>query len=143
MNRIQKVSWFVVICFAVAGSLSLAAVTVGLFLVGMPKALLGFCFMGLTGLAGLANIVIKKDKGEIVTDERDRAIHAKSSWGGFAASYLVMGIACMVPFFAFGPDRMIRVAWLPNIFMAGALTFYLVYSVAILVQYGKGEQNNE
>ena len=143
MNRIQKISWVVVICFAVAMSISLVAVGVLWGVFGMPKALLGFCFMGLFGISGLAQLFIRKDKGEIAADERDRAIHMKSSWAGFGASYLVMGAACMIPFFVLGPEYMVRVAVLPNVFMVGGLTFYLVYSVTILVQYGKGGESNE
>jgi hypothetical protein len=141
MNRIQKISWFFVINISLAFVISLVAVGLMYLRYGMPKALVGFCFMGLAGIAGLSPLFFKEDKGAVVRDERDRQIHIKSGQIGFACSYLVMGLACMLPFLILGPKITISIGWLPNIFMAGGITLFFAYSLAILVQYGRDASN--
>jgi hypothetical protein len=143
MNRIQKISWFFVINISLAFVVSLAAVGLMYLKYGTSKALVGFCFMGLAGISGLSPLFFKEDKGAVVRDERDKLIHIRSAWSGFACSYLVMGLGCMVPFSILGPKATISIGWLPNIFMAGGITMFFAYSVAILVQYGKGGQSHE
>ena len=137
MNRAQKMAWL----FVGSGLLGLVAslVLVAIFYpkVGMPKALLGFCMMGLTGLGGFGPLIFKKDKGKIEYDERDQDIHKKAALAGFLSAYLFAGLACMVPFFILGPKANISVAHLPQIFIGAGITNFLMYSVAILVQYGQ------
>jgi len=108
------------------------------FTVGMPKAAAGFGFVGIAGLGGLAPLLIKKDKGSVTFDERDRLIKRRAALAGFGTSYLFVGLACMLPFFILGPKASISVGWLPEIFGGAALILFFVHSVAILVQYGWG-----
>ena len=143
MNRTQKIAWFFVINISLAFVISLIAVGLMYLKYGMPKALIGFSFMGLAGISGLSPLFFKEDKGAVVRDERDKLIHIKSAWAGFACSYLVMGLACMLPFSILGPQATISVTWLPNIFMAGGITMFFVYSAATLVQYGREGKNHE
>ena len=143
MNRMQKVAWCFVVCISTAVVMSLMAVAVLYYIVGMPKALVGFCFLSIAGLAGFARLIFPKDKGKVTCDERDTLISSRAASAGFAASSLVTGLACMLPFFILGPHASISVIWLPNIFMAAGLTVFFVYSAAILIQYGRKEKNNE
>lgn len=143
MNRAQKIAWCFVIMISLAFIVSLIAIGLLCPKYGMPKALLGFGFMGIAGLAGIAPLFIRKDKGKVEFDERDKQINIRAAWAGFASSYLVFGLACMIPFSVLGPKATISVTWLPNIFMAGGMMMFFVHSVAILVQYGKGGGGNE
>lgn len=136
MNRAQKIAWAFVISISVATVVSLVAVGVLNLYVGMPRALLGFSFMGLSGFAGLAPLLLKKDEGPVAVDERDVVIHRRAAIAGFATAYLVFGAACMLPFFVLGPKAMVSVRWLPTVFMGAGLSHYLVHSLTILSQYG-------
>ena len=136
MNRAQKIAWVFVVTLSGALVLSLVAVGVLYFYVGMPRALLGFSFMGLSGLAGLAPLICKKDPGAVPADERDQLFHRRAAIAGFATTYLLFGAACMIPFFLLGPKAMISVKWLPAIYMGAGLAHYLVHSLTILSQYG-------
>jgi hypothetical protein len=143
MNRIQKIAWAIVLSTAVAFVVSLIAVGVAYRHVGLPKALIGFSFMGLAGLRGLAPMVIKKDKGSVMTDERDLLFQKRAAMAGFGTAYLIFGLASMIPFCVLGSGAMISVEWLPAIFMAAGICHFLAHSVAILSQYGwtgKGER---
>jgi hypothetical protein len=136
MNRHQKMAWMTVISISVALVLSLVVVGILVSYVGMPRAWAGLGFMGLAGLAGLAPLLFRKDQAAVAWDERDQLYQRRAALAGFGAAYMVFGAACMIPFFVLGPSAMIRVTWLPMIFGGAGLSHYLVYSLAILSQYG-------
>lgn len=142
MKRIQKIAWSLVITISVGFILSCIAIGVLYVKLGMPKALAGFAFMGIAGLGGFSPLIFGKDKGKVTFDERDKLIKRRAALAGFAASYLFVGLACMIPFSVLGPRASISVCWLPNIFAGTALGPFFVTSVAILVQYGwRGEKS--
>jgi len=141
MNRAQKIAWLILITISIAVILSGIAIAILYLKYGFPKALAGLGFLGITGFGGLGPLIFKKDKGAVDFDERDTQIHRKAAIAGFGASYLVMGIACMLPFFILGYKKSIAVTWLPMIFMAAGLSSFLVHSVMILIQYGRSKQD--
>ena len=144
MNREQKMAWSMVITTGLAFVVSCIAVAILYFKVGMPRALLGFLLMCLSGLAGISFFIFRKDKGKVIFDERDKLIKKRAALAGFGTSYLFVGLACMIPFFILGPDRAISVTWLPNIFIGAGISHFFVHSVVILEQYGwrnKGEKS--
>jgi hypothetical protein len=143
MNRMQKIAWAIVLSTAMAFVVSLVAVGLAYPHVGFPKALIGFSFMGLAGLGGIAPAFIKKDRGPVRTDERDLLFQKRAAIAGFGTAYLIFGLASMTPFFVLGSGATISVQWLPGIFMAAGICHFFAYSVAILSQYGwtsKGEK---
>ena len=140
MNRAQKMAWFTLVIVSIGGVLSTIAVILLAAKFGFPKAFVGFGLMGVTGFAGLAPVIFKKDKGQVTFDERDRKIHIKSTRAGFAASYGFVGLICMITWFAIGPKGMVTVNLLPNIFIGAMITMIIVQSITILVEYGRGEK---
>jgi len=145
MNRIQKMAWWMAIWMSAGGILATIATSVLLFIIGMPwsKAMAGLAFLSIAGIGGLAPLIFKKDKGKVTYDERDQLIKNMAAVAGFGASYLVTGLACMLPFFILGPKATISTMWLPVISIATGLTAFLVHSIAILVQYGRGPKGEE
>ncbi len=136
MNRAQKTAWLLVIIISVAFLLSCIAIAILYFKVGMPKALAGLGFMGIAGLGGFSPLIFQTEKGKVTLDERDRSINRRAALAGFGTSYLLVGLACMIPFFILGPKASISVTWLPYIFGGAGLSMFFVHSVAILFQYG-------
>lgn len=143
MNRAQKTAWLLVITISAGFVLSCIAVVILYIKSGMPTALAGFAFMAVAGLGGLGPSIFKKDKGNVTFDERDKLIKEKAKLAGFTASFLFAGLACMTPFFVFGPKASISVSWLPNIWAGTFLTAFFIHSVAVLVQYGREEKSHE
>ena len=143
MNRAQKTAWLLVITISAGFALSCIAVVILYIKSGMPTALAGFMFMAVAAFGGLGPSIFKKDKGNITFDERDKLIKEKAKLAGFTASFLFAGLACMTPFFIFGPKASISVSWLPNIWAGTFLTAFFVHSVAVLVQYGREEKCHE
>ncbi|MHC4266756.1 MAG: hypothetical protein ACYSUK_12625, partial [Planctomycetota bacterium] len=103
MKRIQKIAWFFVVTITVSIVLTLIAISILYTKYGFPKAIAGFSTMGLVGVAGFSPLIFKKDKGKVIFDERDRIIKRRAALAGFGMSYLVVGLACMIPFSVLGP----------------------------------------
>ena len=143
MNSSQKIAWLFVITISVAVLLAGGAVGILYFKLGLPKALAGLGFVGIAGFGGLGPLIFKKDKGKVTFDERDGLIQRRAALTGFTAAYLVVGLACMVPFFVLGPEANVTVKWLPMIFGGAGLSHFFAHSVAILVQYGRRNKENE
>ena len=142
MNRAQKIAWLFVITILVSVLLSGGAVGILYFKLGMPKARAGLGFLGIAGFGGLGPLIFRKDKGKVKFDERDGLIHSLSALAGFGVAYMVVGLACMIPFFVLGPKANVSVTWLPMIFMGAGLSSFFAHSVAILVQYGRAGEKS-
>ena len=143
MNRAQKIAWLIII--TITTSVSLTGISVGILYIkyGFPIAAAGMGFLGITGICGLAPVVFKKDQGAVAFDERDILINRKAVNIGFVTGFLIVGLSCMLPFFILGPRHTISVIWLPMIFMTAGLSSIYIHSLAILIQYGRGEIENE
>jgi len=141
MNRMQKIAWSLVITISAGVIVSGIATAILYAKVGMPKASSGLAFLAIAGLGGFSPLIFGKDKGKVTFDERDKLIKRRAALAGFATSYLFVGLVCMIPFFVLGPMASISVIWLPNIFGGACLSFFFVWSVAILVQYGWRDKN--
>jgi hypothetical protein len=143
MNRIQKISWWVLIWFSAAVILAAIAIAISHFINGMSwsTARAGLKFLGIAGFAGLGPLIFKKDPDKATCDERERFIYIKATLAGLVAACLITGLACMLPFFIMGPDAMISVGWLPDIFLAVTFTFFFIQSVTVLAQYGWRDKN--
>jgi ABC-type maltose transport system permease subunit len=143
MNREQKVSLSLVITTLVAIVASTVSIIILYRRIGMPEALRGLAFMGISGLGCLSMFIFKKDKGKVTFDERDRLIKERARLAGFTAAYLFTGMACMIPFFVLGPKAGISVSWLPHIFIGACITHFFFYSTTILCEYGLGSKGEK
>ena len=134
MTRQQKQSWFVVGVFLLAFSVFLALIP----FVGLGVAWGAF---GLFGLAGLESLVGRKAgrAGEVVSDERDKAIAVRATMGAGIAAFEVCVAVCMIPWFIhmFRGQELISIHILPFVVFATGITFWLVRAVATLVMYGR------
>ncbi|MBN1982467.1 MAG: hypothetical protein JW795_13120 [Chitinivibrionales bacterium] len=145
MNRMQKMSWWMVIWIGTASILSAIAITILYFKAGFPRAWAGIGFIGLSGFGGLAPLIFKKDPGPVQFDERDRQINFQSLTEGFKAAYLIFGALCMgiwVYRWHTGQDT-ISIHILPQLFLAAGLTAFFTQAVIILLMYGKDNKTAE
>lgn len=145
MNRMQKISWMMVICIGIASILSAVAITILYFKIGFPRAWAGWGFMGIAGIAGFAPIIFKKDPGPVQCDERDRLINLKAARAGFAISYGVFGLLCMGiwDYYRHQNVETISIHILPQLFMAAGITAFFTHALTILILYGKDNKVSE
>jgi hypothetical protein len=140
MNRIQKISWLMVITQGVAFLSAAIAVAIFYYNVGFPRAWSGLAFLGIAGLGGFGPIIFRKDPGAVTCDERDRAINSTAAKAGFGASYMVFYLLCMGTwgiYYYGGGKETISVHVLPMICMMGGITCFFAHALTILILYGR------
>jgi len=143
MNRTQKIAWFLVVVILLSVITSVCVFILLYMRNGMPKASAGFSFLAIAAIGAFSPLIFGKDKGKVTCDERDKSINRYAALAGFGSAYLFVGLACMIPFSFLGPTATISVTWLPMIFGGTFLSSVFVRSLAILVQYGWRDKENE
>ena len=138
MNRMQKLAWFLVTSISAAVLMGLIAVVVLYVELGPPRTFAGLGFIAIACICGLGPLFFRKNKVNLLYDQRDKLIHKYTALAGFAASYLVTSLAFMMALFVIGSRTTISVVWLPNIFVAAAITYFLMHCLAMLIQYRRG-----
>lgn len=148
MNKTQKGAWFtlvVAILLLVFGVIIYTAMfapgnmTSG---TGLVKVWGWFILVFLAG--GAALVHWKRKPSGVDFDERDNAVKKNAVLAAFIGLWIVLFIAGVVPSFVAGDTGSIPVCLLPIINLGVFLFVMLIYSVAVLVQYGhrkKGENN--
>jgi len=141
MNKYQKQARFTLIILGLALGLSVTAVLVLRFAVGMSwrASMAGFAFIGITGFSQIRPSFFKKDKRGL--DERDLLIKQKAMVAAYWSFWPLFVLAAMVPFFVYGPDGVVSVLYLCWMVFGGMYWVFLIYSIAILNEYGwKGNE---
>ncbi len=146
MNKTQKIAWFnlvgALLCFALG-----IYIAVEVFILRrLPE---GFGrFWGLPAfwlITGIAIIFLRKKQSpaEVDSDERDNFIKRRAVLASFVSVWILLFASSMIPRFIVGQDGSIPVWLLPIINLGVFFIVMLVYSVAVLVQYGRGGKDGE
>jgi len=140
MNRTQKGAWFtfgvaiLLLTFGLiiftqmfaAGATSIKLVRIWLLVI--------LFFMGISAVL----LRIKQSRAEVDFDERDNSIKKNAVLVSFVSLWILLFAASIIPSFVAGDAGSIPVCLLPIINLGVFLIVMLVYSAAILVQYGWG-----
>ena len=147
MNRLQKIARFHLVVIFISLILSMTAIFILYFAVGLPiqRSLGGFAvgFIGIFGLTAFSPLLYKKESGKVSFDERDLLIQRKASLRAYTIFWFLFVLAAVIPFFILGPKGTISVKYLPAMVFGGMITVMLVQSIVTLEEYGwknKGEQ---
>ena len=145
MNKTQKSAWFGLVA-------TLAFLLLSLFLfieiailkkMLLPMNLLGATLLFGVGVASVIFICKKQSPIEVETDERDKLIQTRAIVVSFISVGLLLALTCLILRFIIGISGTIAV-W--EFTLINFFVFYvalLVYSVAVLVQYGWGGEDGE
>jgi len=140
MNKTQKSAWFGLVA-------TLAFLLLSLFLfieiailkkMLLPMNLLGATLLFGLGVASVIFICKKQSPIEVETDERDKLIQTRAIVVSFISVGLLLALTCLILRFVIGISGTITV-W--EFTLINFFVFYvalLVYSVAVLIQYGRG-----
>ena len=145
MNRMQRTAKFNLVVILIALVLSVLAVGVFYFVIGLPirRAIGGLGLMGICGLGGLSPILFKKKPGEVDFDERDLLIQRRALVGAYSIFWALFVLAAMIPFFVLGPGGKVSVWYLAAMVFAGAAVVTLVQSIVTLEMYGWSKKDHE
>ncbi len=147
MNRTQKGAWFtfgvaiLLLTFGLiiftqmfaAGATSITLVRIWLLVI--------LFFMVISTVL----LRIKQSRAEVDFDERDNSIKKNAVLVSFVSLWVLLSAASIIPSFVAGDAGSIPVCLLPIINFGVFIIVMLVYSTAILIQYGRGikEKNHE
>jgi len=100
-------------------------------------ALLLFCFM-----VPLFIFLRKKQSfAEVESDERDNLIMKRAILASFVSVWIMLAAVCIIPRFIVGYTGSIAVWVLSLVNFAILLIATFIYSVAVLIQYGWGDED--
>ncbi len=86
---------------------------------------------------------IKQSRAEVDFDERDNAIKKNAVMVSFISLWALLIAASIIPTLIVGDEGAIPVFFLPIINFGVFLIIMIIYSVAILVQYGRGAKGEQ
>jgi hypothetical protein len=134
MSPMQKFAWF-----------NLAVIALTLIVVFSLLPFMGYRAMGglgCLGLSGLVPLVFRKKTGQVLTDERDQLINARSWILAYALFWVAFVLTAVVATAAvYGQDGSVPVSVI-QLSVAWCFMFVnAVASVAILVQYSGGAKD--
>ncbi len=140
MVREQKQAWCLLGLFAAAFSIS----TLLILLVSVKLAPLGFGVFFLGFFVPLVGRK-KRDDAEVDMDERDKMIGQKATLGGAMLSMTIFMLACLITWSVYRNQNKesISVEALPLIVNAGAMTFWIVRSIMVVVLYGRERSDGQ
>ncbi|MFH1615878.1 MAG: hypothetical protein ABIG61_12450 [Planctomycetota bacterium] len=141
MNKYQKMAWFTLIMLGLALGLSITAVLVLHFAVGMSwrASMAGFGFIGIMGFSKIRPSLFKKDRQGL--DERDLLIKQRAMVAAYWSFWPLFVLAAMVPLWFYGPNGKVSVLYLCWMVFGGMYWVLLIYSIAILNEYGWRNKN--
>jgi len=142
MNKTQKTAWFNLASALLCIALSIYLIIEILIFRRLPEGfgrwwplVAFFClFMG-TSFIFLQR---KQSAAEVDSDERDNLIKKRAVIVSFFSVWILLFAASIIPRFIVGEKGTIAVWLLPIINLGVLLIVMLVWSVAVLVQYGRG-----
>jgi membrane protease YdiL (CAAX protease family) len=138
MNRQQKIAIFVLVVSLIGIFLGITITLMKHYVPGFPKgsiALGGFILS--LGVFLIISRILKKKKGEVVSDERDKQIEKNTYLAGFGAVYLLVILVSYLPI-GIAPEGKIPTQWFPFLLPIAVLCQCLAMSISTLIQYGRG-----
>jgi len=144
MNRQQKIALIVLIVSLFGMFLGITLTLMKHYVPDFPKGTIAFGgFILSLGVFLIISRILKKKKGEVVSDERDMQIEKNAYLTGFGAVYLLVILVSYIPI-GIAPEAKIPTQWFPYLFPIAVLCQCLAMSISTLVQYGrepKGEKS--
>lgn len=132
MTAAQKHAWFTLAVVA----LSVLTVVALVPILGFRRAMGGF---GLLGMLGFGVVFYRKRPGQVMFDERDADIQRRSLIITAAVFWVIFVEVCVfLPWYYYGERGAVPVAVVQSSVWIAWIIVSLIYTVATLVQYGRG-----
>jgi hypothetical protein len=145
MSKLQKSAWFnlglitigclfAMLCFVLAAS----RVEKGFNYINVILCLIMLCI-----IIPVMCIIAKKKSYEAGFDEREKMINQRATNLSLSGLIIFLYLACFIPFVALGGGNIIKVIYLPVIFICTVFTAQLIKSIAVIVQCALEEEDGQ
>ncbi len=147
MNKTQKSSIFALVIYLFAALLILCAL-INMFIQKTNRPTIFGAYLGLIGVFAMPVIAFflirkKQSPAEPDSDERDNLIKQKAAKVAFIAVWILLIAASIIPYSFVGQEGSIPVVILPLINLGVFLVTMAIYSITVLIQYGRGGKDGE
>jgi hypothetical protein len=143
MNRQQKIALIMLIVTLLAMFLGVTLILMKHYEPDFPKGTIAFGgFILSLGVFLIISRILKKKKGEVVADERDKMIEKNAHLAGFGVVYLLVILVSYLPV-GIAPEAKIPTQWFPYLFPIAVICQYFTQSLATLIQYGRGGKGEQ
>jgi hypothetical protein len=143
MNRQQKIALTVLIVSLLGLFLGITLTLMKHYVPDFPKKDIAFPgFILACGAFVFISRFIKKDKGAVTFDERDKLIEKNAHLAGFGAVYLLVILVSYLPI-GIAPEAKIPTQWFPYLFPLAVICQCFTQSLATLIQYGRGSKGEQ
>jgi hypothetical protein len=139
MNRVLKYAWYQLIVILMATFVTSA--TIGIILIYWPgKAFNALFPLALFAFVHFYSVFFPLRAGEIAFDERDKEIKDRATRIAFILFWYAFVLACLIPLLVKnnGAIPVMYLGW--SIFFAAVL-LRITWSIAVIIQYGRGGNN--
>ena len=146
MNKTQKGAWFSLTTGLLCIAIIIWVVARLVISKTVPESSERFWPLAVYCVLVVISIVFmrrKQSPAEVDSDERDEVIKKRAVLASFVSVWILLAAATAIPQFVIGAGGTIPVWLLTFINLGVLLGALLVYTVAILVQYGRGGKDNE
>jgi len=146
MNRTQKEAWFNLAAAVLYIPIIVWALVRLLVLKSIPEGFERFWALPVFIIFMVTSIVLMRRKQspvEVNSDERDRLIKYRAVVACFVSVWVLLAAATGIPQLVVGVKGAIPVWLLAFINVGVLLIALLVYSAAVLLQYGRGQKGEE
>jgi hypothetical protein len=143
MNRIQKIAWYQLVVIIAGLVITGAAVAVVVHTKGGEYVHFGLIPLLLLAFVHFDRVFFPLKAGQIAFDERDDMIRKKAVRVAYTVFWVAFILGCIVPYLILGPKSSISVGILPLMVFCAAIIIRIVWSVAVLVQYGRGGKDGQ
>ncbi|MHC4665189.1 MAG: hypothetical protein ACYS9T_04425 [Planctomycetota bacterium] len=142
MNRAQKAAWLGV---AVSVLLLIAWAFKSTVVSSRSGMLDSFGLLAFLSLTGSLFVFLrrKQRRAEVNSDERDKLISRRALIATYFCLWCLLIAICVIPQFVIGQEHRIPLGLLPLVLLGIMIMCNLVYSAAILVQYGRGQKGDK
>ena len=145
MTKLQKSAWFnlgivtlgglfAMLCFVLAAS----RIEKGFNYTNVILCLIMMCIF-----VPVALIIHKKKSYEAGFDEREKMIEQRATTLSLFGLIIFLYLASFIPFVALGGGNIIKVIYLPVVFIGTVFTAQLIKSIAVIVQCALEEENGQ
>ena len=140
MIRQQKIAVTVLIVSLLGMFLGITVILMRRFIPDFPKTIVAFGSLILAFGVIVFISRLKKDKGAVTFDERDKLIEKNAHLAGFGTVYLLVILVSYVPI-GIAPEATIPTKWFPFLLPLAVLCQCFAQSLATLIQYGRGAKD--
>ena len=147
MNKTQKNAWFSLAIFSLSIALAGHNFYCEFVAEKLPDSFLGrhwsaFAFFAIF-IPAMILLRKKQSPAEVDSDERDALIRNKALLASYTSIWILFTISILILWLAVGPNGTMAVWIFPLIILDVFFIAMIIYSIAILVQYGRGGEDGE